>query len=152
MPSQCYSLTRVSYVRIEEEFAGSTGHLRRWLLPSVGKSWWGPGRAGSAQCSSTGLLWHRDETLHRATRLHVALTRAAGRICTHKRALGLGQLQSISSGPRVLTQPTFDTLMSWTFVQLFLACHRTFMGGFIKKSINPLWFGREPRLQCWRGG
>lgn len=63
-------------MRIEEEFAGSAGHLRRWLLPSVGESWWGPGRAGWAHCSSTSLLWHRNQMLHRTTRLHVALTHA----------------------------------------------------------------------------
>lgn len=60
----------------EEEVAGGDRSLDRLLLPSVGESSWGPGRAGWAHCSSNSMPWHRDEKLHPTLRLHVALTYA----------------------------------------------------------------------------
>lgn len=59
------------------EVKGTSGgdcyHL--WVRVDVGLGKQG----GHTHCSSTSLLWHRDEMLHHTSRLHVALTHAQTR-------------------------------------------------------------------------
>lgn len=124
----------------EDDSAGGDGHLGRWLLPSVQESRWGPGRAGWARYSSTSLFWHRDETLHRTTRLHVALTHAhmRGDAYAHTH-LALGQQpQSVSQG----FNPADINAVIWHFAVLnicftmFLACQWAFKSGFIEQEMH----------------
>lgn len=137
--------------------AGGEGHLRRWLLPSVGESWCGPGKAG----------WAHTLQLHQfalapgwnATS-HFQIT-CGSRTCTDARrcvrTLARTPLASGSRGASsILTQLTLSAVI-WHFAVLNVcltalhSCQKPLWVALPnEKCISPLWVGHEPKLQYWQ--
>lgn len=106
-------------------------------------------RAGGAERGGhpISLLWHKDETLHHTTRLHVACTYAEmqgdERAHTHRRRLSLGLrlLQRISWREASTWMLLYDALL---FDSAFFDCYKIFTGRFVEwVKYQPLWDGQK---------
>lgn len=122
--------------------AGGEGHLRRWLLPSVGESWCGPGKAG----------WAHTLQLHQfalapgwnATS-HFQIT-CGSHTCTDARRFVRTLTRTpLASGSRgassILTRLTLSAVI-WHFAVLNVcltalnSCQEAFMGGFAEWELH----------------
>lgn len=130
----------------EEEFAGHDGHLRRWLLPSVGETRWGPGRVGWACCSSNqfALAQGWNTTSHYTTCGSHTCTNARRCILTHAHVTWT--LQSISEG--VLTQLKRTLLFDSLLFVSPSTCPRIFMGGSTKPEKRLSFVGLAEDQSC----
>lgn len=131
---------------------GQRGRERwRWRAPQeviatiCGRAsmWAWESRVGT-HCSSTSLLWHRDETLRRTTRLHVALTHAQIQedvhTHTHTHTWPRAATEHFSSIQRF--NPADIKVVIWHFAVLnicftmFRSCQKAFMGGFMEWEMH----------------